>query len=126
MFEPVPVRIRRRGQPEVTRQIDHAQPGLQEQWRQRRAGPVGKRAERDVGRLRDVGNDQLPQELAAAVELGQVRVDLAEHLPHGSVRTQVRHVGGRMILQEPDELAPGEPGGPEHGYANGREIAHDG
>jgi hypothetical protein len=31
-----------------------------------------------------------------------------------------------MILEEPDELATGEPGGSEHGDTDVRGIAHDG
>ena len=60
------------------------------------------------------------------VELCQVRMDLAERLPRGSVGAQERQLDGRVTLEEPDQLAAREAGGAQHGDTNVRGIAHSG
>jgi hypothetical protein len=53
MLPPVPLGIRAGGEPEVPRQIDDAQTGVEQSRHDRRARPVRQRREDEVGGIGD-------------------------------------------------------------------------
>ena len=127
MLEPVPVRIGRRRQPEVTGQVDHLDAGLEQRRGELGAGAVREGTERHVRGLDHVGDDRFSQDLRAQGEPGEVGVDLGEGHPHRRVGAQERHVGMGMGVEQADQLAAGVPGRSEHGDADGVDrIGHDG
>ena len=92
MLEPVPIRIRRCGQPEVAGQVDHAESGLEERRGQLRAGAVRQRAERDVGRpprcRPTPSSRRTSSPPSSRARFGWTSPSV---FPDGSVRTEERH-----------------------------------
>ena len=121
MLEPVPLRIRDCGQPEVPGQIDHARPTSRSRRRELRALSVRQRerTRRRPPRAMSATTSSFRRSSAGPswARLGWTSPSV---FPTDPCAPRNVTLGGRMVVEQPDQLAPGEPGRAEHGDADVR------